>query len=292
MYYDEKIRVFQLHLREEERSPNTICKYTRDVREFYKWYEYHKFELNESKYIWSKHGNSDITKEVLIRYKDHLKNTYDKISTINSKISFLNSYFTYTVNITLRIKIIKCQKNLFGNAERELTEEDFRKMLKVCNERLRLLMETIACTGIRVSEVRFITIEALKNGRAIVNNKGKTRNIIIPKAVIKKLLNYSKTKGILSGPIFVTRSGNPIGRKQIWRMMKSLAKKVNVSESKIFPHNLRHMFAKEFYKQTKDIVKLASILGHGNMETTHIYTMNTEEECRKVIESINLVYYA
>ena len=245
---NDKIKFFKRHLIEEEKAENTIDKYLRDINEFYEW-----------------HNNSKIvTKDDLLDYKEYLKKSKLKVSSINSKISSLNAYFTYTENETLKIKVLKCQKSLFGSKEKELTKYEFNKLYEAAknNNRLKCLIETIAKTGARVSEVKFITVESIEIGKAIVDNKGKIRTILIPRKLCKKLKDYCKKQSINTGPIFLTKNMEPIDRKQIWQMMKDLADKAGVPKEKVFPHNLRHLFAREFYKQTHDIVKLASILGH------------------------------
>lgn len=272
---NDKIKQFERHLKEEERAENTINKYLRDIKEFYEWY-------NNSKIV---------TKDDLLDYKEYLKKSSLKVSSINSKISSLNAYFTYTENETLKIKVFKCQKSLFGSKEKELTKYEFNKLYEAAknNNRLKYLIETIAKTGARVSEVKFITVESIEIGKAIVDNKGKIRTILIPRKLCKKLKDYCKMQHIDTGPIFLTKNMESIDRKQIWQMMKDLAEKAGVSKEKVFPHNLRHLFAREFYKQTHDIVKLASILGHSSIETTRIYTKETEEECREYIERISFI---
>lgn len=272
---NNKIKAFEKHLKEEEKAENTVNKYLRDIKEFYEWY-------NNSKIV---------TKDDLLDYKEYLKKSSLKVSSINSKISSLNAYFTYTENETLKIKVFKCQKSLFGSKEKELTKYEFNKLYEAAknNNRLKYLIETIAKTGARVSEVKFITVESIEIGKAIVDNKGKIRTILIPRKLCKKLKDYCKKQSINTGPIFLTKNMEPIDRKQIWQMMKDLAEKAGVSKEKVFPHNLRHLFAREFYKQTHDIVKLASILGHSSIETTRIYTKETEEECREYIERISFI---
>ena len=272
---NDKIKQFEKHLKEEEKAENTINKYLRDISEFYEW-----------------NGNSnDVTKDDLLDYKDHLKKSKLKTSSINSKISSLNAYFTYTENESLKLKVIKCQKSLFGSKEKELTKYEFNKLYEAAknNNRLKYLIETIAKTGARVSEVKFITVESIEIGKAIVDNKGKIRTILIPRKLCKKLKDYCKKQSINTGPIFLTKNKTPLDRKQIWQMMKDLANKAEVQKVKVFPHNLRHLFAREFYKQTHDIVKLASILGHSSIETTRIYTKETEDECRIDIEKLEIL---
>ena len=272
---NDKMKLFVRHLKEDEKAENTINKYLRDINEFYEW-----------------HNNSNIvTKDDLLDYKEHLKKSKLKASSINSKISSLNAYFTYTENESLKLKVLKCQKSLFGCKEKELTKYEFNKLYEAAknNNRLKYLIETIAKTGARVSEVQFITVESIAVGKAMVDNKGKIRTILIPRKLCKKLKDYCKKENINNGPIFLTKNKKPLDRKQIWQMMKDLANKAGVPKVKVFPHNLRHLFAREFYKQTHDIVKLASILGHSSIETTRIYTKETEDECIIDIEKLEIL---
>ena len=299
---NDKIKLFEMHLKEEEKAENTINKYLHDIKEFYNWF----------KLVGAKLGEPHITKETLLDYKEYLKKSKLKVSSINSKISSLNSYFTYTENESLKLKVLKCQKSLFGSTKKQLTTNELKKLYNATrnDERLKLLIETISKTGIRVSEVKYITVGALKNGKAEIDNKGKIRTILIPRKLCVKLLDYHCHKNIscigglsncmgelhdntctgeLYEPIFTTRTGKPLDRKQIWQMMKNLADKAGVPKEKVFPHNLRHLFAREFYRQTHDIVKLASILGHSSIETTRIYTKETEDECRIELERLSFV---
>ena len=301
---NNKMTMFEKHLKKEERAENTISKYLHDIKEFYDWFRDVGAKLCEPACTGEFYESAcmgefyepHITKETLLNYKEHLKMSNLKVSSINSKISSLNAYFTYTENESLKIKVLKCQKSLFGSKEKELTKNEFNKLYNAArdDERLRLLIETISKTGIRVSEVKYITVDALKNGKAEIDNKGKIRTILIPRKLCIKLLGYYRKKkeprtGELCEPIFTTRNGTPLERKQIWQMLKNLADKAGVPREKVFPHNLRHLFAREFYRQTHDIVKLASILGHSSIETTRIYTKETEDECRVELERIVLV---
>lgn len=318
---NDKILLFEKHLKEEERADNTISKYLHDIKEFYEWLRLVGAKLCEPACMGELH-EPHITKEALLNYKEYLKMLNLKVSSINSKISSLNAYFTYAENESLKLKILKCQKSLFGSKEKELTKNELNKLYNATrnDERLRLLIETISKTGIRVSEVKYITVDALKKGKTEIDNKGKIRTILIPRKLCIKLLDYyrrnrvsrigessnhtgelrehtctgklykpSKRMGELYEPIFTTRNGTPLDRKQIWQMLKNLADKAGVPREKVFPHNLRHLFAREFYRQTHDIVKLASILGHSSIETTRIYTKETEDECRDYIEKLYIL---
>ena len=290
---NDKIKLFEMHLKEDEKAENTINKYLHDIKEFYNWF----------KLVGAKFCEPRITKETLLDYKEYLKKSKLKVSSINSKISSLNSYFTYTENESLKLKVLRCQKSLFGIKEKELTTNELKKLYNAArnDERLKLLIETISKTGIRVSEVKYITVGALKKGKAEIDNKGKIRTILISRKLCVKLLDYHRHKNIsciggssnctgeLYEPIFTTRNGTPLDRKQIWQMLKKLAEKAEVPKEKVFPHNLRHLFAREFYRQTHDIIKLASILGHSSIETTRIYTKETEDECRIELERLSFV---
>ena len=298
---NDKIKAFEKHLNEEEKAENTIDKYLRDIKEFYEWFELvgARSSVYEAKLLCGVRqsplgGNicgALVTKDDLLDYKEHLKKSKLKVSSINSKISSLNAYFTYAENETLKIKVLKCQKSLFGSKEKELTKYEFNKLYEAAknNERLKYLIETVAKTGARVSEVKFITVESIEVGKAIVDNKGKIRTILIPRKICKKLKDYCKRQHINTGPIFLTKNKKPLNRKQIWQMMKDLADKAGVPKAKVFPHNLRHLFAREFYRETHDIVKLASILGHSSIETTRIYTKETEDEYRQELEKLDFV---
>ena len=306
---NEKIKMFESYLKEEEKAENTIMKYVHDIKEFYSWLATlhdncrgrHSVVLRRGE-----HCEPEVTKEILLGYKDHLKKSKLKATTINSKISSLNAFFTYTKNESLKLKVLKCQKTIFGCKERELTQTEYRKLYSVCNDndKLRLIIETISCTGIRVSELKYITYESLKNGKAVIDNKGKIRTILLPIKLCIKLINYfhnnkfcsekpctpeQSRRGELCEPVFTTRNGTPIDRKQIWYMLKKLSDKAGIPKEKVFPHNLRHLFAHEFYKSTHDIVKLASLLGHSSIETTRIYTKETEDECREELERVSFI---
>ena len=297
---------FESYLRDNEKSQNTINKYIRDMREFYEWIaNICKDELScmgelcepncrgehcEPKIRRGELCEPTLNKSMLLNYKKHLTIKYNKIPTINSKISSLNSYLKFTGNDILMLKLVKYQPSLFENLKKCLTKYEYKRLYDTCkdNIKLKLILETITRTGIRVSELRFITYDALKDGRAVVYNKGKNRVIIIPRNLCQVLLKHFHSSKANS-PIFTTRNDTPISRKQIWQMLKNLANKAGIPSEKVFPHNLRHLFAKEYYKQTKDIVKLSSILGHSSIETTRIYAKETEEECRIDIENLDFL---
>ena len=281
----DKIKMFERHLVKEEKADNTIKKYVQDVKEFYNYLEMENYKATAV-------GETLVSKEILLKFKNHLRKSKLKITTINSKISSLNAFLKYIEYGSFKLKVLKCQKSIFGTKEKELKRDEFKRLCIASNEdeRLKLIMETLAKTGARASELKYITAESLKNGCARVFNKSKERTIIIPRKLCIKLKDYYRKKNVKANdPIFTTRKGTPIDRKQLWQMMKRLSEKAKVDKAKVFPHNLRHLFAREFYRATHDIVKLSSILGHCNIETTRIYAKETEDECRMEMERISFI---
>ncbi len=269
------IAEFKGHLILEERSEMTIEKYIRDVKAF-------------SIYTQS----ADITKETVISYKKHLQENY-AVRSVNSMLASINSLFAFLGWHDLRVKSLKLQQQVFCPEEKELTKAEYTRLCRTAerkhNERLNLILQTICGTGIRVSELQYITVEAVKQGEAVVNCKAKTRSVFIVKELKQKLLRYAAEQNIKSGMIFVTRTGKPISRTNIWREMKALCEEANVSPQKVFPHNLRHLFARVFYGIEKDIAKLADILGHSSINTTRIYIISTGMEHRQRMESMRLI---
>ncbi len=269
------IAEFKEHLIFEERSEITIEKYIRDVKAFSAYTQ-----------------NSDITKEIVIAYKKHLQENY-AVRSVNSILASINSLFAFLGWHDLRVKSLKLQQQVFCPEEKELTKAEYTRLCRTAerkhNERLNLILQTICGTGIRVSELQYITVEAVKNGEAVVNCKAKTRSVFIVKELKQKLLRYAAEQGIKSGMIFVTRTGKPISRTNIWREMKALCEEANVNPQKVFPHNLRHLFARVFYGIEKDIAKLADILGHSSINTTRIYIISTGTEHRQRMESMRLI---
>ena len=266
---------FKEHLMYEEKSPSTISKYIRDVTEFGQCM-----------------GERVVTKADVINYKQNLIEKYSPAS-VNSVLSSLNCFFLYCEWYELRVKTLKIQRKIFSAVNKELTKEEYERLLKAAlnlkNKRLYYLMQTICSTGIRVSELKFITVESLSEGRAVINCKGKMREVIIPSKLCKILKKYANQRGINTGCIFCTSTGKPIDRSNIWSDMKKLCKSANVEESKVFPHNLRHLFARTYYSLQKDIVRLADILGHSNVNTTRIYTIESGEVHRKQIQRLGLL---
>ena len=237
-------------------------------------------------------NGAEITKEVVIEYKKYLQDSY-AVRSINSMLASINSLFAFLGWQELKVKSIKLQQQIYCPEEKELTKAEYTRLCRAAkhkhNERLNLILQTICGTGIRVSELRFITVEAARHGEATVSCKAKTRSVFIVKELQKKLLRYAAEQGFKSGMIFVTRTGKPISRTNIWREMKALCEEAGVNPQKFFPHNLRHLFARVFYGIEKDIAKLADILGHSSINTTRIYIISTGTEHRRRIENMRLV---
>lgn len=271
----EIICQFKEHLALEERSKNTIEKYIRDINTF-------------SEYV----AGAEITKETVIAYKKHLQENY-AVRSVNSMLASINCMFSFLGWHDLKVKSIKLQQQIYCPEGKELTKAEYTRLCKAAekkhNERLNLILQTICGTGIRVSELQYITVEAVRCGEATVSCKAKTRSVFIVKELQKKLLRYAAEQGIKSGMIFVTRTGKPISRTNIWREMKALCNEAGVNSQKVFPHNLRHLFARVFYGIEKDIAKLADILGHSSINTTRIYIISTGTEHRRRMENMRLV---
>lgn len=269
------VKKYENYLINEEKSSATLEKYVRDISAFARW-------LN---------GKS-VNKSLVLEYKAHLVENY-KPTSVNSILSSLNSFFDYNEWYDCRVKALKIQKQIFASKEKELTKSEYERLLSAAkskhNERLYLLMQTVCSTGIRVSELRFITVSAVSSGVADVNCKGKMRRVFLPKSLRKLLSKYIKEQKITSGAVFITKNGNPLDRSNIWSDMKKLCDSAGVSKNKVFPHNLRHLFARTYYSLQKDVVRLADILGHSSVNTTRIYTMETGDVHRRQIERLGLV---
>ncbi len=275
MITKEVLDGYKVYLVNEEKSRATIEKYMHDVFSFSAWL-----------------SGKNVEKTDVLAYKTKLIESYAPAS-VNASLSSLNNFFAYMDWHDLRVKNLKIQKQIFANADKELTRSEYERLLSAArekkNERLYLLMQTICSTGIRVSELRFITVAAICSGVADINCKGKHRQVFLPKMLCQILKQYIKEQKIKSGPIFVTRNGNPLDRSNIWSDMKKLCMAANVSEKKVFPHNLRHLFARTYYSLQKDVVRLADILGHLSVNTTRIYTMESGEIHRKQMQKLGLL---
>jgi len=272
----EQLRAFEEHLRTEERESTTIEKYLRDVHSFAAWA-----------------GGRGITKELAVAWKEHLRKEGYAPATINSMLVAVNRLFRFRGWDELRVKTLRLQRQIFRSRERELTKDEYARLVetaqKLGKERLALLMETICATGIRVSEVRYITVEAAVSGRTEISLKGKIRTILLPGKLCRKLIKYAKKKKIVSGEIFLTRNGRGMSRRQVWAEMKAICKQARVLSSKVFPHNLRHLFARTFYKACRDMVQLADVLGHSSVETTRIYLASSGTEHVQRMNRLELV---
>ena len=272
----EQIREFSRYLREEERETATIDKYSRDVKDFF---------------IWLK--DREISRERIAEWKQHLRRVGRKPVTINGKLSALNKFLSFLGRNDCRIKYLKIQRRLFRSTEKQLSKQEYIRLMETAHslgrERLALLMETICATGIRVSEVKYITAEAIRAGRTEIALKGKIRTILLPGKLCRKLKKYAGKRKIVSGEVFLTRNGKGLSRRQIWAEMKSLCEKAGVAPSKVFPHNLRHLFARTFYRVCRDVAKLADVLGHSSIETTRLYLISTEAEHVRQMERMGLI---
>lgn len=271
---EKDIETFQNHLLQEEKSTATMEKYLRDVRAFL---------------VFS--GQAAITKDLVMAYKQALLEKNYAVRSINSMLASLNSLLDFLGWGDCKVKSLKIQRQTYCAEEKELTKAEYLRLLEASRNQpqLNLIMQTICGTGIRVSELKYFTVEAVQRGEIVVNCKSKTRTILLPGKLKKLLLAYAKKNMIPSGVVFVTRNGKPVNRSNIWAQMKRLCEIAGVKPSKVFPHNLRKLFARTFYGIEKDIVKLADILGHSSINTTRIYIMTTGTEHRRKIERLGLV---
>ncbi len=272
---DKMIYDFKNHLIEEEKSDATIEKYLRDITSFVRW-------LSER----------PVSKAIILEYKKLLMKNYATAS-VNSIISSLNRFFVYLGLFDCKVKTIKVQRQIFASKDKELTKAEYERLLTSAknknNQKLYYLMQTICATGIRISELKFLSIEAVNQGVANINCKGKQRKVWIPKNLCKMLKIYAKEQGIETGSIFVSKTGRPLDRSNVWKMLKSLCEDARVSKDKVFPHNLRHLFARSYYSLHKDIIRLADLLGHSSVNTTRLYTMESGDVHRKQISKLGLI---
>ena len=263
------------HLRREERSENTINKYHRDIAAFFVCLP-----------------TQEISKETVLAWKEKLTQCYAPAS-VNSMLAAINGYLDWLGKPECKVKPLKIQRAVFAKPERELTRAEYLRLVQAAehqqNRRLALLLQTICATGIRVSELKFITVAAMRTGRTVVDCKGKTRTIFLPKDLCCSLTQYCREQGIKDGVLFRTKTGKPLDRSNIWRDMQALCKSANVAPGKVFPHNLRHLFARTYYTLEKDLSRLADLLGHSNVSTTRIYTMETGAKHAKQLDRMGLV---
>ncbi len=272
---EQKLTQYLKYLKQEERSISTIKQYRREIVNFLHFAQ-----------------GKQISKETVLDYKNMLMKIFQPAS-VNTKLAALNGFFSFIGKNALKIRSLKIQRQAFCSKENELKKEEYIRLVKTArahnNEKLALLLQTLCSTGIRVSELSAVTVEAVKQGRTVLHLKGKIRIILIGGKLRKELIKYCKKHRINSGRIFVTRGGKPLNRSNIWKMMKMLCDEANVNKSKVFPHNLRHLFARSFYDSEKDIAKLADILGHSNINTTRIYITSSGEEHVKCMDSLGLI---
>lgn len=270
------LKAYEEFLRQEERGMATITKYICDVQDFSVWI-----------------GEQAVTKDNAAAWKAHLQEAGYAVATVNAKLSALNGFFRFAGWEECRVRLLKVQRRIFCSESRELTVQEYEQLVRTAQalgrERLALLMEAVCATGIRVSEVRYITVEAARTGRTDISLKGKIRTILLPGKLCRKLLKYAKQRNIISGEIFLTRTGRSLSRKQIWAEMKALCILADVEPSKVFPHNLRHLFARVFYRSCKDLAQLADVLGHSSIETTRLYLIRTGSEHQKRLDHLGLV---
>ena len=273
---DRIINEFREHLIDNDKSAYTVEKYIRDVV---------KFKEYACDY--------EIVKETAGEYKNYLAGSGFSVRSINSMLSSINALFEFLDRHDLKVKTIKMQRSVYCPENKELTKAEYQRLCSAAkkkkNNRLELIIETVCSTGIRIGELKYITVESAIRGEAVVTLKGKTRYVFIPKELKRKLLRYVSEQGIKSGMIFVTRTGKAVNRTNVWRDMKNLCKDAGVNPEKVFPHNLRHLFARTFYNIDKDIAKLADILGHSSIDTTRIYIISTGAEHRRLIEKMKLI---
>lgn len=272
---ESNIADWTAYLMREERAQSTIEKYTRDIRAFGR-------QIN----------GGGVTKDAAVEYKRQLSETH-KATSINASIAALNSYFSF-MKWDIKLKSLKIQKQTFTPEEKELTRAEYERLIAAAKSkgglRMNLILQTICSTGIRVSELSCITVKTARTGQAEITNKGKTRTVFLPKKLQAALLRYANERGINDGCIFITRTGKAIDRREVWAGMKALCKAANVPEEKVYPHNLRHLFAREFYSRHNDIVRLADILGHSSVNTTRIYTMESGAEHRRLIDGLGFAF--
>jgi len=268
------LRAFEQQLHREEKSVATIEKYMRDTARFFGFADGHP-----------------LSKELTVSWKQHLQAQGYALRSINSMLASLNSLLRFLQREDCKVKLLRCQRQTYCAREKELTREEYLRLLDAAGRQtqLQLVIKTICGTGIRISELKFFTVEGIRRGVVTVRCKNKTRSVLIPGKLKKLLLAYATRLGINTGLIFTTRSGNPLDRSNLWAQMKGLCKAARVNPAKVFPHNLRKLFARTFYRLDKDIAKLADALGHSSIDTTRIYIMTTDTEHRKRIEQLGLV---
>ena len=270
----EHLETFAVHLRRQEKSAATVEKYRRDAAVFFAFA-----------------GDAPVDRTLTVAYKAHLLARGYADRSVNSMLASLNSLLTFLGWEDCKVKSVRLQRAAYCPADRELTRSEYLRLLSAAEDkpRLRLVMETICATGIRVSELRHFTVEAIRRGEVTIRCKGKSRRVLLPGKLRRRLLDYAACSHLQSGPLFLTRGGKPLDRTAIWAQMKALCRRAGVAAEKVFPHNLRHLFARSFYALEKDIAKLADVLGHSSIDTTRIYLMTSGAEHRRQLDRLQLV---
>ena len=272
---DAEARRFTDSLTEQEYSHATITKYAHDLRLLMDY---------------APDGISD--KAALVGFRAYLTERGYCPTSVNSILGAVNLFLAF-LGLDWRLKYLRVQRKTFLPADKELSYKEYERMARTAEQRgdtrLSLLVQTLCALGLRVSELKAVTVESLERGEATIENKGKLRTILIPVPLAKKLTAYCAERGIVSGSVFVTRTGKPLDRSNVWKMLKKLAEAARVAAKKVFPHNLRHLFARTHYAKFKDIVRLADILGHSSIETTRIYTARSGQEERRQLGQLRLV---
>lgn len=268
---DHNIKKYGEYLKDQEKSENTIRKYTHDAEGFAEYCDGRKPD-----------------REIVLAYKRHLLEKY-KISSVNSMLIAVNGFLTFIGCGNMKVHSCRQQRQIFRSEQKELNREDYEELIRAATKngkhRLACILQTMGSTGIRIGELDHITVEAVERGAAVIRSKGKERVIPLTEALCSLLQSYCSREGICSGPVFVTRGGRPVDRRNVWMDMKRLSRDANISESKVFPHNLRHLFATSFYEKEHDLVRLADFLGHSSVETTRYYTMiSSREACMRQLE--------
>lgn len=272
---ERRLEDFLEELKEQERARNTREQYRRDIQVFLK-------EM----------AAGEVTRQAVLAYKERLQERYQP-SSVNTKIAALNGFFDYLGEGELKVRQIRIQKQAYCDSGRELTKQEYRKLVQTAerqrNRKLSVLLQTICGTGIRISELEYITVDAVRREEAVIQLKGKTRRILIAGKLKKLLCRYLQKEKLVEGPVFVTKNHRPLDRSNIWKMMKALCEEAHVEKGKVFPHNLRHLFARCFYERGRDLSKLADILGHSNINTTRIYLVTSGREHIREMDALGLV---
>lgn len=273
--YVMQIRKFKEQLYYNEKSTATIQKYIASIEKF-------------TEYL----NGQELTKERLLEYREWMEQRYSP-QTVNVEISAINAWLKFCKMDSLRLKMLRVQRESFLSEEREITKAEYQKLLstakRIGKERLYLIMMTLGGTGIRISELKYITVEAIQCGRAQIRMKGKNRTILLPEKLCKRLKRYVKKRGICSGYIFRTRSGKPVDRSNVWHEMKAISEEAGIRKEKVFPHNFRHLFARLFYSMEKNIAHLADVLGHSRIETTRIYVAASARDYERILNRMELI---